>query len=761
MMRSAPLPLLPGNAVNTQVGQTRFHKSHHLDVNDGLYYLSAYEKAGIGGGPVPYSKRPKTPSIYAQGDTHLPAWLAFDKITLSFDAYLKEKIPEYKGYNYLIRKCKIMFYMEDGTMKVIEKKNPKSAFPQVGCIIGRQKIPFPSTGNRDDYYDVIDLNVGKSVELLGRIFHITDCDVFTRTFLNRLGIPVSDPTDTPEDPFESLRTKEEEATKKKAKEQKKVKTLDEFLAMDSRILAFDGYWDDRATTYGYLHLVKLYYYLADETTEIKDVTEKDKPYIIVKRIKLPKDTIDDAGFGADAESTILNVIGTSEGKITSKVDPLSFGKFVREYYTDKDFAIGAVIFAYGKRVVLTDCDPFTQDFYRVKFGLDDFTPQERPLTKEEEETLASKNIPSDLPPYNGFGSYEDSALNCMSITPSSSIKIFKRFYEKDRHGYDSRILRFHGKLLSSTKGFDKRNFIICFYMVDDTVSVFETCRENFVEGLSSALMSRRRMYKPNQELFSSKTPEFYDHNSFYVGNVITLESHTFLLTGADEYALKFMELHANEFPKSNVNLIIDKVRDKVRPVYKEFAARFFQGDSMKPILYDEFRNALKDLLGDSIVEHEIITLARAFKSDFHDERFSLETLRRLTHDELKRQIWDDSIRLREAFLARDPERTGSVVRPTAYAVLRGAKLPLDTNLINLLITRFSREDDCMILYDELLRFLDYKHFPACPVTPISIPANMSWLNLYKPDSSTEIRSVNMGLFLERLNLEEELKQQCQ
>lgn len=57
------------------------------------------------------------------------------------------------------------------------------------------------------FYEVIDFNIGKAIEIFGKVFKITNCDHFTRNFLNRLGIPVPDPINTPDDPYEIERMK--------------------------------------------------------------------------------------------------------------------------------------------------------------------------------------------------------------------------------------------------------------------------------------------------------------------------------------------------------------------------------------------------------------------------------------------------------------------------------------------------------------------------------------------------------------------------
>lgn len=67
--------------------------------------------------------------------------------------------------------------------------------------MARQRIRLPKLSGSDDFYDIIDFNVGKTVDLHGRLFKITNCDDFTRVFLNRLGIAVPDPIAMPADPY--------------------------------------------------------------------------------------------------------------------------------------------------------------------------------------------------------------------------------------------------------------------------------------------------------------------------------------------------------------------------------------------------------------------------------------------------------------------------------------------------------------------------------------------------------------------------------
>lgn len=46
------------------------------------------------------------------------------------------------------------------------------------------------------------------------------------------------------------------------------------------------------------------------------------------------------------------------------MDPLETGKTPVDYYKDNDLCIGAEIDVFGRRIVITDMDAFTKEYYR-------------------------------------------------------------------------------------------------------------------------------------------------------------------------------------------------------------------------------------------------------------------------------------------------------------------------------------------------------------------------------------------------------------
>lgn len=78
---------------------------------------------------------------------------------------------------------------------MIEPRTDNSGIPQ-GCIVKRQLVPC-DLPDHEEFLTHFDLNVRKEVKIFDRTYNITDCDQFTRLYLNRAGIEVPEPIRTP------------------------------------------------------------------------------------------------------------------------------------------------------------------------------------------------------------------------------------------------------------------------------------------------------------------------------------------------------------------------------------------------------------------------------------------------------------------------------------------------------------------------------------------------------------------------------------
>ncbi|CAH1962004.1 unnamed protein product [Acanthoscelides obtectus] len=267
-------------------------------------------------------------------------------------------------------------------------------------------------------------------------------------------------------------------------------------------------------------------------------------------------------------------------------------------------------------------------------------------------------------------------------------------------------------------------------------------------------LAREKVKLPGQKMFTSKPPECYTAQHMFIGATLIINGFEFVLTDADEYALRFMELNCNMFPQSDIKKIMDKVREKLRPIYKDFIKENLPEETPQ-ISYDKLRAKLCRIMGEDFTEHEMVTIARAFNAVCSKERYDKDKIRAIALTELKRYLWDDLDRLREYFLQRDATRSGKLSRKDCYTLLKACRLPFDSQLINRILDVTEKDDNCNLLYEDLLKFLDRNYCPTRDVPPINIKYDLWW------GSERELRPgtmIDWCAFNKYLNLESTFKE---
>jgi len=533
------IPFLPGNSFNPALGKGKFHKSHHFDYSNDVFKLMP-DKAGIGGELLQGQNRKSNTSAIPRGaGQSLPAWVAFDRQVLCFDAYFQEAVHEKREEQYRVRQCKIYFYLEDDSIQVVEPRVKNSAIPQ-GTLIRRHRIPRPPPHD-DLCYTVEDFNVDREIVLYSRTFKLTSCDEFTKNFLGKLGVRVSNPNGKPEDPYANHRTALQDSMQP-LRPYEKHDILKQFLDHDRQVLRFYCYWDDTSEMYGDPREMVLHYFLADDTIEIRESISpnsgRDAVPMFLKRDRLPKDVFPLLQPGEKTNRTVLNVFGPTGHGGRHILDSLKTGAVNPEFYNDSDLAVGTVLNVWGRRIVVCGCDDFTKEFYKIKYDME--------FTSIPFKQAPADPRPHEMPPYNGFGSEEDSLCSCMGLLPKPPKRDFIKFMEKDRHGLDSNVIRFLARM-DTTKPVDAdRRFIISYYLSDDSIQVFEPpVRNSGVIG--GKFLERGRVKKPNQPLYSTALSEYYSAHDLFVGTTLDLNNHRFVLIDADAYAYNYMKEHSSEF----------------------------------------------------------------------------------------------------------------------------------------------------------------------------------------------------------------------
>lgn len=86
-----------------------------------------------------------------------------------------------------------------------------------------------------------------------------------------------------------------------------------------------------------------------------------------------------------------------------------------------------MINVHGRPLKLHSCDEFTKKFYETNYGFTEFGLVE-PIP-EKKSAYSNERV---LPPYNGFGIYEDTVQNCKSLLPQPPKKDVLKFMKLDR-----------------------------------------------------------------------------------------------------------------------------------------------------------------------------------------------------------------------------------------------------------------------------------------------------------------------------------------
>ncbi|XP_038577317.1 EF-hand domain-containing family member C2 [Micropterus salmoides] len=707
------LPFLPGNSPNKQLGKERFHKSQHFDYSNGVPMLVGSEKPGIGGELLVGQKIKPKFSVYPKGQgSDLPSWVAFDKQALCFEAYCQEAVPEARDETYRIRKCKIYFYLEDDTIQVVEPEYKNSGIPQ-GTLIHRQRIPLPPPDD-DQFYNIYHFNVNQQMVLYSRTFTVTNCDSFTKNFLTKLGVRLNDCATVPDDPYSNFREQIEKSMKPH-RPYERCDTLKQFLDHDRKVLRFYCFWDDTESVFGDPRELILHYFLADDTIEIREIiapnSGRDSMPKFLRRSKLPKRAPTQIKQpGEITARTVLNVFASTKQEKRFILDNLKTGAVHEEFYKDCDLTVGAEVNVWGRRVVIVDCDDFTKDYYRSKYGIEDFTPVQY-------KAPPAPKPPRPVPPYNGFGSEEDSLSSCQGLLPKPPQKDFHKFMQKDRCGLESNVLNFRAKLVTTDPVDKERVFIISFHLCDDSISVFEHPQRN--SGvLGGKFLERGRVKKPGQELFKSELSEYFTAQDLFVGATLCLNNKNFQLLDADEYTLNYMEQHAVEFPKANVGNILSKLRSIPEEKQSEIRKFLSLSDPNNTgfIPYESLRGLMMGL-DCGLCEHEVLVLGRCF-SEREQPEVDVGLMLAVAQDFLKKKHFEELPDMARAFTHHDRHKTGRLSTKETRTICKAFRLPLPENLLGGLLCKFTDGDE--IDYHGFLAGINWMEHPAPPVMPDDI-----------------------------------------
>jgi len=524
------IPFLPGYSTVPKP-KTKFNKTHTWDVQNGMPVDMLQDKGEPGSNQ---NSDPNQASQMMSGTEEMyttqanlgattstmPSWVAYDRKVLRFYAYFKEAVFSSNVENYRVRKCILYYYLEDDSIHIAEPKVENSGLTQ-GILVKRHRIPTP---DNQSFVSINDLKNGQKLNVYGRNFFLYDCDDFTRQFYDETGHNVGEPGRAPLDPFTKKNTVEQTTFKKLMYPEKEfmearkgkqmgvdIAATQKFLKNDGRVLRFFCVWHDEKM-FGESKPYVVHYFLADDTVEVMEVKQansgRDGFPAMLKRSKLPKRYTEVAPD--------LSCIGTNASeKVT--------------YYSEVDMKIGGTINVYGRPLLVCGCDDFTRNFYIDNHGM---TEADFPLLEFAD---GAKQVPTITPPpYNGFGTEEDSLGSFLYLRPKVPKIDFQKLMEKDHI-----ILRFLAEFTNPAPEDKNRKFIIAYYMSKDNISIFEKFERNsgFVGG---KFLERARIKDP-------VTGEYYGTKDLFPGKVIELNHFSFKILFPDGFTQAYMDANPAYF----------------------------------------------------------------------------------------------------------------------------------------------------------------------------------------------------------------------
>jgi hypothetical protein len=503
-----------------------------------------------------------------------PAWLKHDKQVLRFYAHFQESVAERPDENSRFRHVEIMYHMEDGSMQITEPKIENSGIPQ-GQFLKRHRCP------KDDGMGFLgpdDLRCGQEVTIYRRTYYVSGCDRFTRWFFEENGVDVGEDEPQVDDhwsksyKFKKLAEKGSLPMSRSAYEAKQLtkyqvgqsiadKKFTQFLLNDRKVLRFKAFWDD-TTLYGARVYFVIHYYLADNTLEINEAhcrnSGRDNYPVFMRRSPLYK-----AGGGNVPIPGML------------APDPVP--------YLPEDFRVGESINVWNRKIVLYDCDDFTDSFYKEFLGVDQKAGQ---IDVSEKPVRHRKLHP---PPHNGIGQEEDSIGNVNAIRPKQrKVDLVKLMT------LSGEVCRFEARMANMEPEDVMRKFIIAYYPADDEVSVFELESRNSGHK-AGKFAEKRRMRNPD-------TGRYFELKDFYIGCTVKVASQPFNIVRADEHCLTYLEARPDEFPYADPR----QCALKLAPLADE---RQMQDEGgVDPDLVAD----LAAQKGVGLLDHEMVTLLRFF-----------------------------------------------------------------------------------------------------------------------------------------------------
>jgi Ca2+-binding EF-hand superfamily protein len=334
---------------------------------------------------------------------------------------------------------------------------------------------------------------------------------------------------------------------KKNEDKRQYQELPAWDALDRHVLRFYGYFKEAVVETNLenyrVRRIKVYYYLEDDTMLVNEPKQDNS--------------------------------GLAQGQLIRRHRfPLPDGG----YMTPKNLRVGEDIHIYGKTIRLTDCDDFTRNYYKSLGEEQDmaFETETDPFARTQTD-IKNKDAKSKRT-YEKI--YREVMLGGGHVNAD-----MQQFLEMDK-----KVLRFFGVLDDlSTPQFERRPFIIMFYLQDDSIEIREqyplNCgRDNFPLFFKKGKLPMGPVTVDGPQAQPKKKSEYVHGHDLSVNQHVTLMGYNFFIYDADEFTRQyFSEVLGIELePKADVQLPDRAVPRAKTPPYTGYGS---WEDSMGSVMH--------------------------------------------------------------------------------------------------------------------------------------------------------------------------------
>eukprot|EP00600_Ochromonadales_sp_CCMP1393_P005894 CAMPEP_0174964952 /NCGR_PEP_ID=MMETSP0004_2-20121128/6172_1 /TAXON_ID=420556 /ORGANISM="Ochromonas sp., Strain CCMP1393" /LENGTH=711 /DNA_ID=CAMNT_0016213747 /DNA_START=18 /DNA_END=2153 /DNA_ORIENTATION=+ len=569
----------------------------------------------------------KSRSLPYTNTKNLPAFITNEGRVCTFLAYFTE-VPR-DGVEDRSRMIIIKIYLEDNSIEMCEPRVENSGTTQ-GKFLKRHQICKPNTS---EVYTIDDVEIGAEMMIYNRSYVIIDASESTRKYMVSLGrvlgpaLPLPDTTYDP-----SKRAGMTRGTTRQSTGDSRNRS---YFQYDTKVLRFYGVWDCRDMLFGDEINVKLHYSLAENTIEVVPIhgrnSGRDRLPKLLKKTQIMKkaplsptrastgqfDFAEGNGMLSEATGGPPSTAGTnnynndnpsspkspatrqggggggsspprtSNTAMTVNTQALEAMQPSQPFHWT-DLKVGLTLPAASMSILLTDADEFTREFYAMKN-----MPLDRPISRPSPSYPV---LQQTIPPYNGFGSEEDSLQTCkQTLLVSAPSKDGQKM--KLMSGV---IMRYEAVLANPSEVDKDRKFIIQIHLEDDTFQIREPPIRN--SGHKGGVFLARTKLETHD---GSRPLQPHD---VYLGAEVDILSHRFIVLHCDSFTFKTMEEWCNVWKYSDLQLLLKKIRPKKDVIQRLLLT--FPGLSTRNISIEEMTSVLEKA-GLNVVKQEVYTIFRA------------------------------------------------------------------------------------------------------------------------------------------------------